>query len=106
MTSSLKTSKWNTRMNGADTQILISVTRNNEIAIVAINQTRGIGSVYDATPDGVECLVGMHHDGLEEALARAITQILSVKRTILTLALRDYSATCVKQILGEIRKFQ
>jgi hypothetical protein len=106
MVTPIKTGNWSTKLGGFDTNFSISLTNEKQIAIVTINQARGIGSVFDASVDGVDCLVGTQHDGLEEALARAICQILGVTRTILTIALCDYSPSSLKAALGEIRKFQ
>lgn len=106
MVTPIKTGNWSTKLGGFDTNFSISQTNEKQIAIVTINQARGIGSVFDASVDGVDCLVGTQHDGLEEALARAICQILGVTRTILTIALCDYSPSSLKAALGEIRKFQ
>ena len=106
MSSPVKVVNWSTQIRGHDTALTLSVSSSRSIAIVGVNQAQGIGSVFDASSEGVECLVGTHHDGLEEALARALTQLLSVKRVILTVALREYSPLMVKELLAEIRKFQ
>ena len=105
MDSPMRIKNWSAKLGDFTTNLSISMAKDNSIAVVAVNQARGIGSVFDASPDGVECLVGTHHDGLEEGAARAILQILGVHRVILTMALKDHSIRSVKEVLEEVRKF-
>jgi len=98
------TENWSHKIRGNTTEFSVSKTRT--IAIVGITQARGFGSIFDASSDGVICLVGVRRDGLEEAFARSLTSVLGSERVILTLALRDSGPETFKDLLVELKKLQ
>ena len=95
---------WNTKVAEKDTSISLTLSSNSKIAVVAINQAHGIGSVFDATEFGVECYLGSRGSGVEEALARALIPITGCTRVLLTLAVYERDSATVRQLLDEIKE--
>lgn len=100
--NTIMNSCWTQGIHGIETNFSLTRPASRCVALVAINQASGIGSVFDATETGVQCLLGLRGGGYEEALARALLQSLKVSRVILTVALSKVDTQCVKSIMKEV----
>ena len=101
--SPLSNQVWTTTIQAVHTTISLTQTRDRSIAVVAVNQAHGIGSVFDANEAGVQCLLGTRKEGMEEACAMALVRVLGCRRVILTIALLESSSDIVKSLLSEFR---
>lgn len=93
---------WVKNVAGCDTSFSLSLDTKRNVAIVAITQTGGIGSVFDADESGVECFMGIRGDGLEEAFCRSLLYQLRCHRLLLTMAVRSITSASLKELMGEI----
>lgn len=94
---------WALRYEDREIPISVSMTRNGMSSIVAVSETGGIGSVFDVNKNGVECYLGSRGDGVPEAFARSLTDILNVQTVLLTLAVTSLDADLAKTLLSSIR---
>ena len=81
----------------------LSQSRDNAIAVIAINQAKGIGSVIEATQDHVQRLLGDSTEGLEEAFARSLVTVTQCRQILLTIALRDPTPVILREVLNDIK---
>ena len=88
-----------------DKPVSISLTRvfDKSVCVVAVCQSKGIGSVLDASESAVSFLLGSKGDGVHEAFARSILQITGSKRVIATISVSDLTPLMVKELLSDIR---
>ena len=95
--------RWSLEFCGRDLDLSITSTRGCECAVVAITETGGVGSVFDANPLGVECYLGSRGDGSSEALARALVGVIGTRQVLLTLAVRDLTPAIITALLASVR---
>ena len=96
-------SLWNVDYHGRDLSISMTKCRSNSTSIIAITETGGIGSVFDASSLGVECYLGHRGNGIPEAFARSLPNVLHSEHVLLTLALREIDSKVVQALLESIR---
>ena len=89
--------------NGRDLSISLTKSMSGSTSIMAITETGGMGSVFDASSLGVECYLGSRGNGIQEAFARCLPVILSSQHLLLTLALREIDDDVVKALISSIR---
>ena len=95
---------WDLDFSGRRLALSTSCTCGGESAIVAVTETGGIGSVFSANSEGVECYLGARGDGVHEAFARALVSVLGTQQLLLTLAIRDISPAIISALLASIRE--
>jgi hypothetical protein len=101
-TSTITNKVWAVNICGTETSISLTVSQSKSIAMVAITQVGGIGSIFDATESGVECYMGIRGDGIEEAFSRGLLGRLGCQRVIVTLALKSSAPEILKALLSEL----
>ena len=86
-------------------RVAFSVTKAHAstTSVVSISETGGIGSVFDANVNEVQCYLGSRGDGVPEAFARTLVDILGVQHVLLTLAVRDLNPQFISALLSSIR---
>jgi hypothetical protein len=94
---------WNVDHLGRDLSISMTKCRSNSTSIIAITETGGIGSVFDANSLGVDCYLGSRGNGIPEAFARSLPTVLKSEHVLLTLALREIDSEVVQALIGSIR---
>jgi hypothetical protein len=83
--------------------LTVSRTSRSQTSIVAITETGGIGSIFDASVNETECYLGTRGDGLSEAFARALISILGTQHVLLTLAVRNIDQRICNALLETVR---
>lgn len=93
---------WTVELSGALTSFSVSKVFDNSSCLVAVCQSKGIGSFLVANENGVRCLIGSREDGLQEAFARSLVDSLGTKQVVLTMSVSSISPGLVKELLTEI----
>lgn len=101
--SPVKIQQWATECSSTPTLFSVTISSDSSVAIVAVNQAKGIGAVIEASEDTAHKLLGGGGEGLEEAFARALVSITKCRKVVLTIALRECSQIVLKELLSEIR---
>lgn len=102
--SPIQTTAWEANIQDVKTDISISLSKGRKVCIVAVSQANGIGSVFDASEDSVQCLLGARREGLEDACALALLRYLDCERLVLTIAMPNISQDRVRVLLAEVGK--
>ena len=102
-TELLMNESWSLEFGDRSLDVSVTSTHGRDTAVVAITETGGIGSVFDASPLGVECYLGTRGDGVSEAFARALVSVIGTQQILLTLALRELSPELVSALLSSVR---
>jgi hypothetical protein len=99
----LSNESWTCNWDGKPISLSVTLANSNQIGVIAVCASAGIGSIYDATEMGVECHLGSRGDGISEAFAKSLLRITGCKRVILSLAIPNISSKMVKSILDDIK---
>lgn len=99
---SIVNTNWSVELSGVPTSFSVSKAFDNSVCIVAVCQSKGIGSFLVANEYGVKCLIGSREGGLQEAFARSLLESTGAKKVVLTLSVSSVSSGLVKELLREI----
>ena len=88
----------------SDTTLSVTIMENRSICVVAVCQSKGIGSVFEASEGGVQCLLGTRGTGTHEAFARSLLELCGCKQVILTISCAALTPVMAKVLLGAIKE--
>ena len=98
----MSTTVWESSIQGVQTNFSASISRDRSVAVFAVSQAKGIGSVFHASSDESQCLLGNQTDNLESAFALALVKHFGLEKVILNVALRAISTQIIKELLAEV----